>query len=104
MEAGKPKEIQKSESGLRVLWSDGVLDVFPYSDLRLSCTCAICREQSTPSPTSAWFARACTFRSMDLVGNYALGVMWGDGHRSIFAFDRLKMIHSGSKNENHRNH
>ena len=30
-------------------------------------------------------------KDIHLVGRYALGVSWGDGHSSIYPFDRLRL-------------
>ncbi len=89
----KPKEIRRSSGGLQIIWSDGKLDVVDYARLRLACTCAVCREMpSHPDYRDARFERSRSVHSLDLVGNYAVGIMWADSHRSIFAFDRIKNL------------
>jgi len=86
----KPKEIKKLAEGLEVTWSDGRSEFFKFARLRTSCACAVCRELKVPlNDSMPFFPRAITLVQMELVGNYAVALTWGDGHRSIFAFDRL---------------
>ncbi|MBN8553995.1 MAG: DUF971 domain-containing protein [Deltaproteobacteria bacterium] len=88
----KPKEIKRTAAGVEILWSDNKCEVISYAWLRVNCSCAVCREIKLPQK----FADVSNnqkkerIQIMDLVGNYALGITWGDGHRGIFAFERIR--------------
>lgn len=87
----RPKEIRKSANGLQVVWSDEKLEVVPFAAIRQACSCAVCREfQRPPNYSEPRFQLARTIHSMDLVGNYAVGIMWQDSHRTIMTFERLR--------------
>ncbi len=87
----KPKEIKRTASALQILWSDGSTELVDFGKLRKACSCAVCRELKTPlQETQPYYKRAVQMNKMDLIGNYALGVTWGDGHHSIFSFERIK--------------
>jgi DUF971 family protein len=86
----KPKEIRRGPTGLDMILTDGTLRTFVYGELRKSCACAVCRELKVPlNESMPFFPRATSVVNLELVGNYAIAVTWGDGHRSIYAFDRL---------------
>jgi len=87
----KPKEIRKGPSGLQIIWCDQKLEVLDYARLRANCACAVCREfVQMPNYAEPRFERSRQIHSMELIGNYALGMTWADGHKSIYAFDRLR--------------
>lgn len=88
--ASRPKEIRKLPSALQILWEDGRAVQVEGAWLRAHCTCAVCREfKNPPDYSDPRFERSCRIQSLEAVGNYALGIMFGDAHKSIFAFDRL---------------
>jgi DUF971 family protein len=87
----KPKEIKRSLAGLQILWTDQKAELISYAWLRAHCSCAVCREtKTTPKFSDVVAQKREQVQSMELVGNYAVSVAWADGHRGIFAYERLK--------------
>ena len=80
---------------LSVLWEDGQLNDIDVRDLRLSCRCALCKEEMSgrslldPKSVRADIAP----RSIASVGNYAIQITWNDGHSSgIDTFTHLRAL------------
>lgn len=85
----------KDERMLEITWSDGTTYKLPFKLVRVECPCAVCiheitgermiRPESVPDdiyPTELGYS-----------GNYALRVVWSDGHASgIFTWERLHAI------------
>lgn len=103
-----PIEIRRDpKTGLTISWQDGSTTLITTEVLRRECPCAGCRERrgdvshSKPLTTKK---RALTIlessiaEELDLkeiwgIGQYALGVRWGDGHDSgIYTFDYLYQL------------
>ena len=102
--------------GLLLKWSDGTESELASLLLRKSCPCAECREkggdrthsrplsgasQSEPAKSpggrllviSATIDEACNLQEVWPVGNYALGLRWGDKHDSgIYTFSLLREL------------
>jgi len=102
-----PLEIRRIQGrGLAIEWSDGVRQEISSQLLRLSCPCASCKEQrgdtSHSKPLSARKSLRIVESSSDeqlelkriwSVGQYAIGVEWGDGHSTgIFPFELLARL------------
>ncbi|HUY97476.1 MAG TPA: DUF971 domain-containing protein [Verrucomicrobiae bacterium] len=82
---------------LVVTWADGATHHIPFATLRRACPCAVCHgEMGRPGR----FEREPELRpgeddlvSVDLVGQYAVGAAWRDGHRTgIYSFERLRAL------------
>lgn len=104
----RPREIRPcGERAMSILWEDGKEEILTFLQLRKACPCAACREmmeearEDTPmddhlqlrvltpgSPTEdPLLVRA------DWVGNYAIRLVWKDGHDSgIYKFDYLREL------------
>ncbi len=93
-----PARLQlKRDESLTVTWPDGKVSVFPVRQLRAKCPCAGCRdlrEQMKKSrlaviqkPTEG----AITVTSAEKVGNYALKLVFSDGHDDgIYSWEFLR--------------
>lgn len=82
---------------LVVEWADGAVQRIPWALLRRNCPCAVCRGE---------FGRPGRFdldpdlrpgedelADIRLVGNYALGITWADGHATgIHPFEHLRRL------------
>lgn len=103
-----PVEIRREQSGLNIQWQDGTSCYLSSQKLRENCPCAECREKrgddSHQSPllpkkksllrvVEASKEEALQLNKIWQVGNYALGLAWGDGHDSgIYSFDLLDRL------------
>ncbi|MCB0329134.1 MAG: DUF971 domain-containing protein [Bdellovibrionales bacterium] len=102
----KPLKIERNkDEGLYITWELGKPAKLITSEmLRRACPCANCREErgdkshSTPlTPKRSMLTVVSHTRNEQLelseiwgVGNYALGVRWGDGHDDgIYTFNLL---------------
>ena len=81
--------IEVDRALLSMAWEDGATSTITAQELRSACPCAGCRETTTaPAGT--------TIESAHVVGDYALGVVFGpDGHATgIFPYDLLGSLGS----------
>lgn len=86
----RPTEIRKDLLGLKMTWTGGQETSTSYAQIRQACACAVCKEMKVPlSEDQPYFYRATSLEGMKLVGNYAVEILWGDGHRSIMPFEKL---------------
>ena len=89
-----PKKIEKVEDeALRILWEDGHQSVYSFRLLRQHCPCALCRDERTGKrlldPDSVPMDLKAT--RAELVGNYALTLLFSDGHSTgIYSFEYLR--------------
>ena len=95
MSAMKPVPVKvKAPHGARVMqieWSDGHLGVYPHEVLRGLCPCATCQGHSGQIRFKP--GGDLDLRELTPVGNYALGLKWGDGHSSgIYDFSYLRTL------------
>lgn len=101
-EAARPLEFDlRRTRSLQVKWGDGHASEYPLPLLRRSCPCATCRtvrdEQESSrlvilkSVTNPETMTAAA--SAELVGNYAIRIVWQDGHDTgIFDFRLLRSL------------
>ena len=74
-----------------ISWADGTKSAYPHEILRGFCPCAGCQGHSG----SIKFQSGVNLelREIEQVGNYALGLTWGDGHNSgIYSFRYLRTL------------
>ena len=89
----EPLEL-RAPSGARVMeidWADGHSGIYPHEVLRGYCPCADCQGHEGPIE----FVEGGNFELVDLVevGNYALRLVWGDGHQTgIYSFEFLRSL------------
>lgn len=98
----RPKNIHLDREAheLRVTWNDGHESTFPLDALREACPCAECRgghefmgPEHDPDLIFLTPARSYDVRDVHLVGNYALNIVWNDGHDSgIYTWKYLRRI------------
>lgn len=77
----------RQEQTLEIRWADGHSSVFPLAGLRNVCPCAECRgghqNMGGPVDRAALYAhpdKTWELQNAFLVGHYALGITWADGH------------------------
>ncbi len=78
-------------TALTIVWKDGLQASYPHEILRGFCPCAGCQGHSG---TIAFQEGGNTeLRDIEQVGNYALGLAWGDRHDSgIYSFRYLRRL------------
>ena len=97
----RPKRIRarRAESVLEIEWQDGHLSRYALAALRAACPCAECRSGGTrverslpqdPLLLPVLPARSHELEHLEQVGNYALQLIWKDGHRfGIYPWEYL---------------
>ena len=109
-----PVEIKRNgEEGVVIRWSSGEETTLVSEVLRKNCPCAECKEKrgdtthakpltGKPAKRSLMVIQNSIDTELALkeiwgVGNYALGMTWGDGHNSgIYTFSYLRELAVGS--------
>lgn len=80
---------------LEIVWSDGSAYRLPFKLVRAECPCAQCIHEITGERIikSEWIPDDVHPTEMGYSGNYALRIVWSDGHSSgIFTWERLHGI------------
>ena len=106
--AKTPSEIRRNgESGLMITWQGQSSVQIGSERLRKNCPCATCRElRGDTSHTNPITAKKSLLRVVEstseeatklmqvfAIGNYAIGISWGDGHDTgIYTFDLLEQL------------
>ncbi len=87
-------QIRRLSQGLQFSWSDQSQSEIPLGWLRRVCGCAVCLERGAESfplfSSKAAMDAAFSPKEILPVGNYGFEVVWQDGHRSIYDFERVK--------------
>ena len=81
-DAPEPTEL-RAPRGARVMeidWADGHRSVYPHELLRGVCPCAHC--QGHEGPVEYVEGGDLELTDIQVVGNYALRLIWGDGHQT----------------------
>jgi DUF971 family protein len=101
-----PEHIAISKSrGIEIDWKDGHHSSYGVEYLRDWCPCATCTgahgteprtktsaQKGAPSPFQMYKPRE-KMVSIEPVGNYALRIVWSDGHAAgIYSYDHLRHI------------
>jgi ATP-binding protein involved in chromosome partitioning len=74
-------------------WPDGHITAFSARDLRLSCRCAGCVEETSGKPLldPATVSESIRAKRIELVGQYGVSFEWSDGHSTgIYSFRDLR--------------
>ena len=97
----KPQNItiDRNTGLLRIIWRDGHQSDYPLRWVRANCPCATCREERRAAELNTDPLRlhsgplpSVEIAGAELVGNYALRPIWGDGHDSgIYPFTLLRV-------------
>jgi DUF971 family protein len=97
-----PEHISISKSkGIKIDWKDGRTSDYGLRYLRHHCPCAVCSgshgtpPQAPPIEPSPFqmYQPALKMVNVEPVGNYAIRILWSDGHGSgIYSFEHLRKI------------
>lgn len=88
-------EVTAEPGSVRVHWPDGTESRIPNKKLRASCQCALCVHEFTGKAilNPAAIPDDIEAKSIQPLGNYAVGINWSDGHTSgIFSWDHLREV------------
>lgn len=92
-----PSDIRAESSAghLLIAWSDGSAHQYPFVFLRGQCQCARCVDEITGRlllDLSSIPQDLCV-KSMDLRGNYAICIVWSDGHDTgLYTWEFLREL------------
>ena len=83
---------------LTIRWADGRRSVYSYEGLRGACPCAECKggHDKMQDPVDPMIFElptlvTRTIKELRPAGNYALRVVWGDGHEAgLYRWDYLR--------------
>jgi ATP-binding protein involved in chromosome partitioning len=78
---------------VRFVWEDRDEQEFGARELRLRCSCAMCRSEATGERIldESTVPAAITVTAMNLVGNYGVNIHYSDGHTTgIYRFRDLR--------------
>ena len=90
-----PVEINhvRSQGVVRITWNDGHVGEYPNAHLRGYCPCALCQGHGPAVERKFVEASNVELSGIEAVGNYAVGFVWADGHRTgIYTFDYLREL------------
>ncbi|HYZ85461.1 MAG TPA: DUF971 domain-containing protein [Bryobacteraceae bacterium] len=104
--AADPEHIAISKSkGIKIDWKDRHFSDLSCALLRDECPCATCTGAHGTEPQRTSFSKqnqgnpfqmykpAPKMVNVEPVGNYAIRIIWNDGHSSgIYSFDHLRKI------------
>ncbi|MGQ9818904.1 MAG: gamma-butyrobetaine hydroxylase-like domain-containing protein [Candidatus Kapaibacteriales bacterium] len=97
----QPVEIERiKEKFLRIKWLDGYESIISFENLRKNCPCAECQgEEIGRSKIKFSILKINTkseipeISSIEQVGNYAIRIIWKDGHDTgIYSFEYLRAL------------
>ncbi|HWQ81114.1 MAG TPA: DUF971 domain-containing protein [Ignavibacteria bacterium] len=100
MENTYPTQIKRQENKtLRIQWNDGKVSEISFTKLRDECPCVHCKGESVifdsyiPIKTPFKAAGYYDIEKIEVMGNYAIGIKWKDGHDTgIYTWDILRAI------------
>lgn len=90
---------RQAEQVLELTWDEGRVDRLAYRHARAQCPCASCRDEWTGEriiqPES--IRPDLQLEGMEPVGNYAVRLVWNDGHGSgLYSWDYLRKLAEGT--------
>ncbi len=101
------KKIKKIDDKLNIEWQDGKNFLLPLNYLRDNCPCAQCTTgEKGQSKFDKWIQSSLSeFRyklnKVELVGNYAIRLVWADGHDAgLFRWEYLRELCENYKEDN----
>lgn len=92
-----PEQIKiLKKSNLIINWNDGGSSIIDLKTMRKNCPCATClaeKEMQSRTYIPIFTADQLNVESINPVGNYAISVIWKDGHNTgIYEFSYLKTL------------
>ncbi|MBI4907122.1 MAG: DUF971 domain-containing protein [Acidobacteria bacterium] len=103
--AHEPEHIAVSKSkGIKIDWQDGHHSEYTCAYLRDECPCATCTGAHGTEPQKSDYSKpqanpfqmykaAIKMTSVEPVGNYAIRIVWNDGHSTgIYSYEHFRRI------------
>jgi len=90
-------QVQFDAQHITLTWPDGEKAIVNNRELRLSCRCAFCMDELTGQKLLDEKSIKVDIQPKEIIplGNYALGIMWNDGHASgIYPYKLIKELAS----------
>ena len=87
--------VLKDKGILELVWSDDDVSRIPFRAIRQDCRCAACIDELTGRQIldRESVPEAIVPDHVSLTGNYALKIVWSDGHGSgLFTWNHLREI------------
>ncbi len=90
-----PEASIQPDGAMLIEWTDGHQTLLEAAALRAACPCAECRDARDSKGSLRVFTppdpRSLRLSSIESVGNYAVSLVWGDGHRTgIYPYRLLR--------------
>lgn len=95
----------QAEQVLELGWEEGAVARVPYTHLRANCPCASCKDEWTGERIldPATIRPDLRLEGMEAIGNYAVRLVWNDGHGSgLFTWENLKGLAESAREERPR--
>lgn len=84
---------RRGVDGVQITWSDGHDSLFPNRYLRDNCPCAYCHETRPQFALPVLDGEPPHPVHIHVVGRYALGMVWSDGHETgIYSYRTLRTL------------
>jgi DUF971 family protein len=87
------------KTNLLIVWDDETKSLIDIKYLRKECPCAVCKGETVllktyrPAKTTAEHPESFIIKNIQPVGEYAIQIIWKDGHDSgIFTWEYLKEL------------
>lgn len=81
---------------MNIEWSDKSISSIPLTTLRKYCPCAVCsadREKQSKYYIPLLYGEQIKIVKINSVGNYAIEIVWADGHNTgIYEYPFLKKL------------
>ena len=89
--------IDREQGFMEIEWADGTRGRCTLRELRMACPCALCvKQRETQQETGfppLYPPQAFQLSHAELVGNYAINLIWADGHsQGIYQWEYLRSL------------
>ena len=98
-----PISLENDKAGHRLLivWRDDLTAHLPLKKIREACGCARCVDEITGRPIldPTTVPVDISIDEMKLIGNYAVKIVWSDGHSTgLFTWELLRKLSEAAQN------
>lgn len=104
----KPNKIAVKDGSIVLTFGDGEVLSITLKYLRDECPCANCKGETIlfrtyrPAQLPVYTPEMYKVKALEVVGDYALKVVWKDGHDTgLYTWDYLQQLSAGQSNSDH---